>query len=131
MSDEKNKAAADKAAADNKATEAADKAAAKTTKEPSIDEQLEAAKATVSQLEASKKEADAKARAEAAAEELKNDKRPVFTAPDKRKFRFVKTAPETLNIDGTTKKLKDIISSKEAMLELIEGNSNLIEQIHI
>lgn len=46
------------------------------------------------------------------------------------KFRFKKSAPATLNFDGKTQKITDIIKSEEIMLELVYGNSNHIEQIH-
>ena len=102
-----------------------------TPKEPSLEEQLEVAQAKVVELqEAIAKEA-ADARAKALEDELKNDKRPVFKHTKGTKYRFKKTAPESLNIDGVTKSIADVVKSKDIMTDLIEGNSNLIEQIHI
>ncbi|EKF56223.1 hypothetical protein I215_01833 [Galbibacter marinus] len=64
-------------------------------------------------------------------EEEKNDQRPVFTDNRGLQFRFKKSAPKTLNIDGKATKVEDIIKDKEVMSELIYGNSNYLEQKHI
>lgn len=60
----------------------------------------------------------------------KKDKRPVFTDDRGLRFRFKKTAPKTLNIDGRSVPVSEIIKEKEIMLELIYGNSNFVEQIY-
>lgn len=64
-------------------------------------------------------------------EEEKNDQRPVFTDNRGLQFRFKKSSPKTLNIDGKATKVEDIIKDKEVMSELIYGNSNYLEQKHI
>jgi len=61
----------------------------------------------------------------------KDDKRPVFKDDRGLSFRFKKSAPKTLNIDGKATKLEDIIKDKEVMSELIYGNSNFVEQKHL
>ncbi|HEA19963.1 hypothetical protein LCGC14_1786400 [marine sediment metagenome] len=58
------------------------------------------------------------------------DGREVFEDDRGLKFRFTKTAPESLNIDGRSRKVSDIIKDEETMLELVYGNSNFIEQIY-
>ena len=118
MADNKNKSAADNKAADSK-------------KETTLAQQLEAAKAKVSELEEAIVKEAAEARAKALEDELKNDKRPVYKHATGNRYRFKKDAPQTLNIDGVTKPIEDVIKSKDVMTDLIEGNSNLIEQIHI
>lgn len=64
------------------------------------------------------------------AKKADKDTRPIFTDERKLKFRFKKSAPKTLNIDGVSQKLEDIIEDEEVMLELVNGNSNYLEQIH-
>lgn len=61
----------------------------------------------------------------------KDDKRPVFKDNRGLTFRFKRSAPKTLNIDGKATKLEEIIKNKEVMNELIYGNSNYVEQKHI
>lgn len=78
--------------------------------------------------EISVKEEESKSNQEKASKE--KDNRPVFTDDRELKFRFKKTAPESLNIDGKSHKTADIIKNEEIMLELVYGNSNYIEQIH-
>lgn len=118
MADNKNKSAGAQKPADSK-------------QKATLSDQLKTAEAKVIELkEAIAKEA-ADARAKALEDELKNDKRPIYTHNTGNRYRFKKLAPESLNIDGVTKTLADVIKSKDVMTELVEGNSNLIEQIHI
>ena len=72
---------------------------------------------------------DSKSLAEKAKKD-KKDNRKVFTDDRGLKFRFKKTAPKSLNIDGRSIPVKEIIEDKEIMLELVYGNSNFIEQIY-
>ena len=76
------------------------------------------------------KENKAKEKASTTAKEAVKDNRPVFTDERKLKFRFKKSAPKTLNIDGVSRKIADIIEDEEVMLELVNGNSNFLEQIY-
>lgn len=132
--EQKKQAAADKAAA-NKATDKAEtvednptvkrqKAAnalrKKRAKEVAKQEKADANKAAEKKSEAEKASTDTK----------KKDTRKRFTDDKGRKFSFKHSAPKTLNIDGVSKKVSDIIEDEEVMLELVYGNSNLIEQIH-
>jgi len=71
----------------------------------------------------------AKEVADAKAKKVK-DKRPIFTDDRGLKFRFKKSAPKTLNIDGYSRKITDIIKDEALMLELTSGNNNQIEQIY-
>ncbi|SDT15411.1 hypothetical protein SAMN05192545_2890 [Maribacter dokdonensis] len=90
------------------------------------------AKATKQAAKEAKKKKAKAAETKAASESKKEgkDNRPVFTDDRELKFRFKKTAPESLNIDGKSHKTADIIKNEEIMLELVYGNSNYIEQIH-
>lgn len=76
------------------------------------------------------KEEESKAKAEKEANKTKKDKRPSFTDERGLVFKFKKTAPESLNVDGRSRKVTELINDKEVMLELIYGNSNHIEQIY-
>lgn len=67
---------------------------------------------------------------EEAGKKAGKDSRPVFTDDRGLKFRFTNTAPKTLNIDGRSRKVSEIIEDEETMLELVYGNSNFIEQIY-
>jgi predicted secreted protein len=88
--------------------------------------------------ENAKKAAELKKKAMAIVEESnpssnkkgKEETRPVYEDERGLKFRFKHIAPKTLNIDGVSRKIEDIIKDDAVMLELINGNSNLIEQIH-
>ena len=96
--------------------------------------EAEAAKAKAAE-EAKAKEAEAakaKAAEESKAKAGKKGKetRPTFKDDRGLQFRFKNNAPKTLNIDGKSTKISEIIQSPEIMLELIYGNSNFIEQIH-
>lgn len=73
------------------------------------------------------KEADAKAQAE---KKPKKDTRPVYEDDRGLKFRFKESAPNTLNVDGKSTPISEIIKNDEVMLELVYGNSNYLEQIH-
>lgn len=53
----------------------------------------------------------------------------VYTDERGLKFKFKNTVPKTLNIDGVSRKLTDLIKDEEVMMELVNGNSNHIEQI--
>lgn len=74
------------------------------------------------------KEEESKAKAEKKAK--KKDNRPVYEDDRGLKFRFKKTAPKSLNIDGKSTPISDIIKNDEIMMELVYGNSNFIEQIY-
>ncbi len=75
------------------------------------------------------KEEESKSSAEKASKKGK-DNRPVFTDDRGLKFRFKKSAPASLNIDGVSRKTKELIEDGEVMLELVYGNNNFIEQIY-
>lgn len=55
--------------------------------------------------------------------------RPIYTDDRGLKFAFKRNASASLNIDGKSRKITDIIKDDEVMLELVYGNSNFIEQI--
>ncbi len=55
---------------------------------------------------------------------------PVFKHDNGFSYRFKKTAPKTLNVDGVPRYIKDLVKDKEIMLELIEGNNNFVERIN-
>ena len=76
------------------------------------------------------KKADATATATKAAANPKKDNRKVFKDDRGQQFRFKKSAPKALNIDGVSTSLDDIIADEEIMLELVNGNSNYLEQIY-
>ena len=73
---------------------------------------------------------EAKSTAEKTSGKEVKDTRPTFEDERGLKFRFKKSAPKTLNIDGQSRLVTDLIKEPEVMLELINGNSNQIEQIH-
>ena len=147
MAKDKNNAAADKKAADNKAKAdqkpADDKAKADNTPEvidnPTVKRQ-KAAKALrekrakevakTKKAESNKADANKSAAEKASKTKPKKDTRARFEDDKGRKFSFKATAPKTINIDGVSKKTEDIIKDKEVMMELVYGNSNFIEQIH-
>ena len=56
------------------------------------------------------------------------DNRPVYEDERGLQFRFKKSAPKTLNIDGVSRKISDLIKDDSVMLELVNGNSNYLEQ---
>ena len=56
--------------------------------------------------------------------------RKVFKDDRGQRFRFKKSAPKALNIDGVSTSFDDIIEDEEIMLELVNGNSNYLEQIY-
>tara|TARA_R110002096_G_C14661308_1_gene727999 strand:+ start:4837 stop:5307 length:471 start_codon:yes stop_codon:yes gene_type:complete len=58
------------------------------------------------------------------------DNRKVFKDDRGLSFRFKQSAPKALNIDGVSRKTSDLIEDEEVMLELVNGNSNFIEQIY-
>lgn len=68
--------------------------------------------------------------AAATAKKAEKDTRPIFTDERKLKFKFKKSTPKTLNIDGVSLSLAEIIEDEEIMLELVNGNSNYLEQIY-
>ena len=76
------------------------------------------------------KKADNNATAEKAAKNPVKDTRKVFKDDRGQKFRFKKSAPKSLNIDGVSTSIDEIISNEEIMLELVNGNSNYLEQIY-
>ncbi|MGB5818831.1 MAG: hypothetical protein WBG90_05050 [Saonia sp.] len=76
------------------------------------------------------KEEQEKAKAEKNSKRTKKDNRPSFTDDRGLVFKFKKTAPKSLNIDGRSRKISELIKDKEVMLELVYGNSNHIEQIY-
>lgn len=76
------------------------------------------------------KKADATAVAEKADKNPKKDTRKIFKDDRGQKFRFKLSAPKTLNVDGVSTSIDDIIEDEEIMLELVNGNSNYLEQIH-
>ena len=87
-----------------------------------------AAKAKKADKKAKAKEAQAKSELEKG--KSKKDNRPVYTDDRGLKYLFKTTAPKTLNIDGVSRKVSEIIKDDETMLELVYGNSNFIEQIY-
>jgi len=135
-----DKAAADKKAADDKA--AADKAKAETEtveNNPTVKRQKaakalrnkRAAEITKKQNKAAKKVAEQKAAGEKTADNKETkDTRKRFTDDKGRKFSFKFSASKTINIYGVSRKTSDLIEDEEVMLELIYGNSNLLQQIH-
>ncbi|MDO6813812.1 hypothetical protein [Tenacibaculum soleae] len=76
------------------------------------------------------KKADEAAIAETSAKNPEKDTRKVFKDDRGQRFRFKKSAPSTLNIDGVSTSINEIIEDEEIMLELVNGNSNYLEQIH-
>ena len=58
------------------------------------------------------------------------DERQSFTDAHGRVYKFKRTAPKTLNIDGVSQKTSDLIKDKEIMTELVLGNSNFVERIY-
>jgi len=74
------------------------------------------------------KEAEQKSAAETA--KAVKDTRPTYEDERGLKFRFKKSTPKTLNIDGKTRKISELIKDDEVMLELVNGNSNQIEQLY-
>lgn len=146
--EQKKQAAADKKAADakikadKKAADAKAKAdkkdLAKEVLNPTQLRQLEAKKlraANKKKAEAAAKKAEAKkeddaATATKAATNPKKDNRKLFKDDRGQQFRFKKSAPKALNIDGVSTSIDDIIEDEEIMLELVNGNSNYLEQIY-
>jgi hypothetical protein len=135
MSKEKNKPAE---AASNKpeAAKVAVKAEAvenPTVKRQRIANEIRAKRAK--EVEAAKKEAEKKAAQKQSASEKQGkkpvkDTRKLFTDDRGLKYAFKHSAPKTLNIDGKSTPVEEIIENEEVMLELVYGNSNFIEQIH-
>lgn len=88
------------------------------------------------------KEAEAAAKAKEAAEKAsksKEEKAGKAAAKDTRKtfkddrgltYAFKHTTPKSLNIDGKSTPIDEIIENNEVMLELVYGNSNFIEKIY-
>ena len=76
------------------------------------------------------KKADNAAIAEKTAKNSEKDNRKVFKDDRGQRFRFKKSAPKALNIDGVSTSIDEIIDDEEIMLELVNGNSNYLEQIH-
>lgn len=74
---------------------------------------------------------DAKSKQEKAADKTPaKDTRKLFKDDRGLTFAFKHSAPKSLNIDGKSTPVKEIIENEEVMLELVYGNSNFIEQIH-
>lgn len=100
--------------------------------------QLEAKKLRVANTLKAKKEAkiladkkaDENSAIERASKNPVKDNRKVYKDDKGQRFRFKKSAPKTLNIDGIKTSLDDIIADEEIMLELVNGNSNFLEQIY-
>jgi len=100
--------------------------------------QLEAKKLRVANALKAKKEAkiladkkaDENSAIERASKNPVKDNRKVYKDDKGQRFRFKKSAPKTLNIDGIKTSLDDIIADEEIMLELVNGNSNFLEQIY-
>ncbi|QQV91409.1 hypothetical protein Leef1_43 [Polaribacter phage Leef_1] len=100
--------------------------------------QLEAKKLRVANALKAKKEAkiladkkaDENSAIERASKNPVKDNRKVYKDEKGQRFRFKKSAPKTLNIDGIKTSLDDIIADEEIMLELVNGNSNFLEQIY-
>lgn len=61
-------------------------------------------------------------------EEVVEEKRPVYTLKDKRKFKFKKTAPKHLKVLDVVYSQEELMKNKEAMEFLIYGNSFFVEQ---
>lgn len=76
------------------------------------------------------KKADENSAIEKASKNPKKDTRKVYKDDKGQSFRFKKSAPKSLNIDGVKTSLDDIIEDEEIMLELVNGNSNYLEQIY-
>ena len=93
-------------------------------------ETIEALTTKLESLKVAEAEAKKQAEAKAKAKALENDKRPVFKHANGTQWRFKTNAPETLNVDGTFKKLEDIVEDKNLMLELVTGANNFVEQIN-
>lgn len=93
-------------------------------------------KERAAKLEKAAEDAKAKADLEKSASEKKEgkneakDPRKLFTDDRGLKFAFKFTAPETLNIDGKSRKTSELIEDEAVMLELVYGNNNHIEQIY-
>lgn len=136
------KAKADKEAADKKAAEEKAKVDKKAAETPVLNatqiRQQEAknlrAKNKTDSEKAEKAIADKKvdeaATAEQSAKNPEKDERKEFKDDRGQRFRFKKSAPKALNIDGVSTSIDDIIEDEEIMLELVNGNSNYLEQIY-
>lgn len=123
MKEEEKKAAAAEEAAENPTVKR--QKAAKALRDKKAAEIAKANKA------AEKKAKDQKSAAETASKKgPKKDTRKRFTDDRGLKFAFKHSTPESINIDGKSCKTADLLENQEVMLELVYGNSNLIEQIH-
>jgi len=71
---------------------------------------------------------EAKVKADDSEKEAKEE-RPFYTDEKGLKFRFKTNAPKSLNVDGNSRLISELIEEADVMLELINGNNNLIEQI--
>jgi len=99
--------------------------------------QLAAKEAQASQRAAQAKKEAAEAKAveatkkaeEKASKEVEKDDRKIYTDDRGLKFRFKKTAPKSLNIDGKSRLVTELIEEAEVMLELVHGNNSFIENI--
>lgn len=56
--------------------------------------------------------------------------KPFYENEKKRKFRFSKTAPKTMNLQGKNYSQEEIINTAELMDVLIDGNSSFVEPIY-
>lgn len=107
-----------------------DNKAAASSKQVSLDEAIATAEAELKKLKDEKAKETLEAEKQAKLEAAKNDKRPTYTAKNSLVYRFKKTTPVTLNVDGAPKKLEAIIKDKELMAELVAGNSNFLELVN-
>jgi len=119
------------------AEETVEETVEETTLNPTQLRQLAAKEAQASQRkkQAKKEAAEAKAEEatkkaeEKASKEVEKDDRKVFTDDRGLKFRFKTTAPKSLNIDGQSRLVSELIDEAEVMLELVHGNNSFIENI--
>ncbi len=101
--------------------------AAESTNEGNLEEGAKAAEANEGNLEEGAKEGDLNAGAGEANASVEAPH--IFFVDDRGvSWQFKSSTPKTLNIDGVSMKLKDIIENKEIMLELVYGNCNFVEQ---
>lgn len=56
--------------------------------------------------------------------------KPFYENEKKRKYRFSKTAPKTMNLDGKNYSQEEIINAADLMDILIDGNSSFVEPIY-
>ena len=131
MPEDKNKATADKKAVAKKED--------KIEVNPTVKRQLaakdlrdaKAAEVAKANKEAEKKAKDQKSDAEKSDKKgPQKDTRKLFTDDRGLKFAFKYSTPKSINIDGKSCKTAELLENEEVMLELVYGNSNLIEQIH-